>query len=189
MGNNFTHSPASDEGRRQLNYTRLWIDRFSDLGIVPVRIFAGKPAAGTSPQVALRNVIENVHEVLPHAERRGVMLGMENHDFTSDVDRLLELVQSIDSDWFGITWDSANLAPTPDPYRDLERIAPYAITAQIKVSTRVNGQLVPADFPRLIGILRAARFRGYVVLEYEEPEEPLEAIPGHLARLRQAIDA
>ena len=85
-------------------------------------------------------MIANAEIALDHAERRGVMLGIENHDFVKNIDYLLKVIKAIDSDWLGVIWDSANLAPTPDPYCDLARIAPYAITAQMKVMTRVNGE-------------------------------------------------
>ena len=91
------------------------------------------------------------------------------------------------SEWLGVIWDSANLAPTPDPYRELRRIAPYAITAQIKVMTHVDGKPAPADYARMIDILRRANYRGYVIFEYEEEEDPLTAIPRHLPKLRALL--
>jgi hypothetical protein len=38
-----------------------------------------------------------------------------------------------------------------------------------------------------VQILRDAAYRGYLVLEYEEPEDPLQAIPRHIGRLRELI--
>ena len=63
-------------------------------------------------------------------------------------------------------------SPTPDPYAQLERIAPYAVTAQVKVMTKVNGEDTPADYARLVKILREANYRGYLIFEYEEDEIP-----------------
>ena len=87
----------------------------------------------------------------------------------------------------GVIWDSANLSPTPDPYAQLERIAPYAVTAQVKVMTKVNGEDTPADYARLVKILREANYRGYLIFEYEEDEDPYTAIPKHLPELRRLI--
>ena len=53
-----------------------------------------------------------------------MMLGLENHDFVKNIDYLLRILKAIDSKWLGVIWDSANLSPTPDPYAQLERIAP-----------------------------------------------------------------
>jgi hypothetical protein len=46
----------------------------------------------------------------------------------------------------------------------------------------------PADLGRMIGILREARYSGYVVLEYEAKEDPLTAIPGYIKTLRKLVD-
>lgn len=190
MGNNFAYPPASDEAKAHLKYTRKWIDHFAELGAPAIRVFAGKTLPpDTSDEQILKNVQANLTEALNYAEKRGVMLGMENHDFVKNVDYLLRIVEAIDSPWFGVIWDSANLAPTPDPYAQLERIAPYAIVAQVKVMVRVNGEDQPADFARLLQILRNADYSGYLTFEYEEPEDPFQAIPGYIKQLRSAIAA
>ena len=41
---------------------------------------------------------------------------------------------------------------------------------------------------RLIGILKKAKYHGYVVLEYEAKEDPFTAIPRYLKELRELID-
>lgn len=188
MGNNFGHPPDSEITRQQMEYFRTWIDHFADMGAPAVRVFASKspPQDATDEQV-IDNVTANLEQALAHAEKRGVMLGLENHDFVKNIDYLLTILKAIDSDWLGVIWDSANLAPTPAPYADLARIAPYAIVAQVKVMTRVNDKNTPADFARLVNILRDARYRGYLVFEYEEPEDPYEEIPKYVQRLRKLI--
>ncbi len=188
MGNNFAFPPNSEEAKEHMEYAKLWIDRFADMGAPVVRVFAGrKLPKGASDDAIIANVTANLETALAHAERRGVMLGIENHDFVRNIDYLLRILEAIDSKWLGVIWDSANLAPTPDPYRELERIAPYAITAQIKVMTKMNGKDTSADYARLIGILRDVKYRGYVVFEYEEPEDPYKAIPAHLEKLRALL--
>jgi len=95
-------------------------------------------------------------------------------------------VSRIDSPWLGVTFDSANLAKTSDPYAELARIAPYAVTAQVKPTIPVDGERVPTDYQRVIGLLREADYRGYVILEYEE-EDGREGIPEALSALREAM--
>jgi sugar phosphate isomerase/epimerase len=46
---------------------------------------------------------------------------------------------------------------------------------------------VPADMKRLAKILRAAHYRGYVVLEYEEAGNPREESAKYLEELRTAF--
>lgn len=188
IGNNFSHRPKSSEAEQQLQYTRDWIDRFAEMGIPVVRIFAGNPPRGMSADEALENVIANLETALVHAESRGILLGIENHDFTMNIDRLLEILSRIDSKWLGVTFDSGNhLSTASDPYGDLARIAPYAVSAQLKTLIRVNGKQEPVDFSRVIRILKDADYRGYVILEYEDKEDPKTAIPRALGEIRAAL--
>ncbi|MFG0288756.1 MAG: sugar phosphate isomerase/epimerase family protein [Rhodopirellula sp. JB044] len=190
MGNCFANTPGGEQAKADMDYFRQWIDRFADIGAPAVRVFAGQGRQpGIDRQQSLANVIANLQPALRYAESRGVMLGLENHDMLQDVDDLLHVVETIDSPWLGITWDSANLAATPDPYAELAKIAPHAITAQVKRSTRLNGHPVAADIPRLLSILHDAKYRGYVVLEYEEKEPPEVAIPKFIADVRIALDS
>ena len=188
MGNNFAFPPGSDENLGHMKYFRTWIDHFAELGAPVVRVFAARGLPkGVSDEKIIENVIANLNEALAYAEKRGVMLGLENHDFVKNIDYLLRILKAIDSKWLGVIWDSANLSPTPDPYAQLERIAPYAVTAQVKVMIRVNGEDTPADYARLVKILREANYRGYLIFEYEEEEDPYTAIPKHLPELRRLI--
>jgi sugar phosphate isomerase/epimerase len=189
MGNSFANPPRSEAGKAQLSYARKWIDRFTDMGAPVVRVFAerGVRAEGLTDEQVIKNVIANLEEVLPYAEKQGIILGLENHDFIENIDYLLEILEAIDSKWLGVIWDSANIAPVADPYAELERIAPFAVTAQVKVMTTVNGEDVPANYARLVNILKQARYRGYLIFEYEEEEDPYTAIPRHLKELRKLI--
>jgi sugar phosphate isomerase/epimerase len=100
---------------------------------------------------------------------------------------MLKIIAAVDdSPWFGVNFDSGNFR-TDDPYRDLARIAPYAVNAQIKTAVTIDGQKQPADLKRIIDILKAADYRGYVALEYEEREDPFTNIPRHLAELTELI--
>ena len=187
IGNNFTNPPSSQEGRDQQQHTRYWIDRYSELGAPVIRVFGGKPVSGISEEQAVKNIIANMKIACDYAGEKGVMLGMENHDFLIDIDRMLPIVEAVDSPWFGVNFDSGNIAPTSNPYKELARIAPYSINAQIKVEIPVNGKKEHADLARIINILQNANYRGYIVLEYEGGEDPYKAIPGYLKKLRNLI--
>ena len=190
IGNNFSF-PADDPfTAEQIAYTKTWIDHYSTLGAPVIRIFAGgkNPPGATTEQVT-ENVVTNLNAILPYAAEKGVILGIENHDSMTNMDNLLELIGRIDSPWLGVTWDSANVAPTEDPYAELERIAPYAVNAQLKVMTKVNGEKAEADLPRLVQILREADYSGQIVLEYEEKEDPFTGIPKFKAAVENALKA
>ena len=187
IGNNFSHAPDSPELAKQMEYTKQWIDTYAYMGVPVIRVFAGNPAKEMDKDDAVRNIIANLETACSYAATKGMILAMENHDFTTDIDRYLQIIESVDSPWFGANLDSGNLAVTPDPYADLARIAPYAVNAQIKVVIPVNGEKEPADLEKLISILKTANYRGYVVLEYEEAADPLVEVPRYLHELSQLI--
>ncbi len=187
IGNSFTH-PAGPERDRQVEIYKKWVDVSADLGSPAIRTFAGNAPKGASESEGRRNVIETLEVVCDHAAKRGVFVALENHGgVVATADGLLEIVQAVKSPWLGINLDSGNFR-TEDPYGDLARCAPYAVSVQYKVDMFPKGRPAEkADFPRLLKILREANYRGFVTLEYENREDPLVAIPRHLAEMRRAI--
>ncbi len=184
IGNKFTLDVGSklDE---QVTYANTWIANYAKLGAPVVRVFAGKPPEGTSEEAAIERAVPRLQQACETAGRHGTMLAIENHDFTTKIDHLLQIVRSVDSPWFGVNFDSGNFHHSTDPYADMVRIAPYAVNAQIKVAIRTRNGNEPADLGRIVEILRNAGYAGYLVLEYEEDEDPLLAIPRYIDQLRE----
>ncbi len=189
IGNTFTH-PAGEARNRELQRVRDWIDVSADLGSPAIRIFAGNKPKEFSEGQARKHVIETLEQLLPHAEKRGVFLALENHGgVVAEADGLLEIVRAVTSPWLGINLDSGNFQTT-DPYGDLARCAPYAVTVQYKVEMLPKGRpKEEADLPRILKILRGAGYRGFVTLEYESAEEPRVAVPRIVASMRKALSA
>lgn len=187
IGNNFSFDPKSVELSRQMGYTTQWIKTYAEMGVAVIRVFAGKPQSGMDQNKAVSNIIKNMTTATKIASDYGVILAMENHDFTTDIDRYLDIVQAIDSPWFGVNADTGNIASTDDPYKQIERIAPLAVNIQLKVAIPVNGVKQEADIPRLISIIKDSGYKGYVVLEYEEDEDPMVAIPRYLDQINNLI--
>jgi sugar phosphate isomerase/epimerase len=185
--NTFTF-PAGPDRDREVAHVKTWIDRASVLGAPTMRIFAGNLASGQSLAEAQKNCVESIEACAEHAARHGVILGLENHGgIVAEPDSLLTIVKAVDSEFCGINLDSGNFK-TDDPYRDLERCAPYAISAQIKTEIQPRGQdKQQADVARIVDILKKSGFRGYATLEYEAAEPALTAVPRELERLRALL--
>ena len=186
IGNDFCHSPGAERDE-QLALTREWIDYAATVGAPVIRIFAGQAKSGGDEAQALKNCIAGINESLEYAATKGVFLALENHGgITATPKQMMRIIEGVnDSPWFGVNLDGGNFN-TDDPYRDLAVIAPYAINAQIKVAIKKNGVKEEADFARIIGILKDANYRGYIVLEYEEAD-PMGEIPQHLDALRELL--
>ena len=187
IGNDFC-LPDGEARQQNLQMCREWIDYSATLGAPVIRIFAGNVPRGDSEEAARERCIEGINQSLEYAATKGVCLALENHGgITATSEQLLKIIQGVKaSPWFGVNFDGGNFQ-TVDPYADLEKIAPYAINAQVKVEVAPNGKKEPADLARVIRILKEAAYRGFVVLEYESEEDPFLAIPRHLKRLRELI--
>ncbi len=189
IGNNFALPPGA-ERERQIASVKSWIDLSADLGSPAIRIFAGSAPSGASEAEARRWVVECIESLCEHASRRGVFLAIENHGgVVATADGLLEIVKAVQCEWAAVNLDTGNFH-TADPYGDMARCAPYAVTCQVKTEVQpAGGKKEEADLQRLIGILKGAKYHGYVTLEYEAAEEPLEAVPRYLKRLRELLAA
>jgi sugar phosphate isomerase/epimerase len=187
VGNTFTHPPGEARDR-EVAKMKAWIDVSADLGSPAIRIFAGNAPKGVEEPVARGWVVECVKACLEKAAERKVILALENHGgVVATADGMLEIGKGIDSPWFGFNMDTGNFH-SEDPYAELEKIAPRAATCQVKVEMSAKGKKKePADLPRLLAMMRKHGYKGFITLEYEAAEEPLEAIPKWLDALRKAI--
>ena len=180
--------PPGEARDKSLAHTRLWIDHAATMGAPVIRIFAGNVRQGDSDQAAIERCAAGINESLKYAAQKGVCLALENHGgITTRPEQMLEIIQRVDeSPWFGVNFDGGNFR-SADPYADLSQIAPYAINVQIKADIFRGDKREDTDFARVIGILKDAGYRGYVVLEYESAEDPKTGVPRHIETLRRLI--
>lgn len=187
IGNDFIGG-TKDERAAQIGHVKQWIDHAVRLGAPHIRVFAGKAPKDMDEASARSLAVEALVECAGYAGLHGVMLGLENHGGpTATPDGLLAIVKAVDSPWLGINLDSGNFH-TADPYGDFARCAPYAVNVQVKAVMKAkDAAAVATDYARIVGILREAKYQGYVTLEYEEAEDPWTAIPREWAKLTAAI--
>ena len=187
VGNNFG-LPHGEKRDDQIKMVKEWIDHAAVVGAPHIRVFAGPKPKNTELAEAKRLCIEGLEETSEYAGRKGIFLGLENHGgIVAEPEDLLSIVKAVKSPWVGINLDTGNFQ-TDDPYADLARCAPYAVNVQLKVEIhRRNKSKEPADLDRLARILRDANYQGYVALEYEAAEDPWQAVPVWLKKIKQAL--
>jgi sugar phosphate isomerase/epimerase len=188
VGNKFTLTDP-DKLRAEIDTVKQWVEHSSRLGAKTIRIFAGNLEKGDTEEKARQRCVAAIEEACDHAGKYGILLALENHGgIVSTPEQLLAIVTAVKSDWFGVNFDTGNFH-TPDPYGDLEKIAPYAVTVQIKGEVHPAGEKEPqpADLKRLTDILRNAGYRGYVALEYESKEDPKTAVPRLMDELKKLM--
>lgn len=187
VGNDFGHPPG-DKRTEQIALVKRWVDYSEILGAPVIRIFAGHVPKDGDPKAAHKLMVEGMEECCDYAGKHGVFLALENHGGpTATADGLLAFVRDVKSPWFGVNLDAGNFR-SDDVYGDLAKIAPYALNAQIKVTYHTNdGKKQPMDYVKLAKVMRDARYRGYIVLEFEEPGDPRVECPKQIAELRKAF--
>lgn len=187
VGNDFGF-PEGAERAKQIESVKTWVDRAVMMGAPVIRIFAGHQKPETNEAEAHRLMVSAMEECCDYAGSRGIHLALENHGGpTATPAGLLSLVNDVQSPWIGVNLDTGNFHGA-DVYAEIAEVASLAINVQIKVAvTPAGGTKEPADFKRVAEILRSVGYRGYVVLEYEESEDPRAACEKHLAELRDAF--
>ncbi|HIA17840.1 MAG TPA: sugar phosphate isomerase/epimerase [Planctomycetaceae bacterium] len=187
VGNDFGH-PDSAQRKGQITHVKKWVDYAEMLGAPVIRIFAGKSKKGSTPQQSHSLMVAAIEECCAYAGEHGVHLALENHGGpTSTAAGLMAFVRDVKSPWFGINLDTGNFH-TEDIYGDLEKVAPYCLNVQVKVTVSGPDRVKkPSDLKRLASMLRAANYRGYIVLEYEENGDPRTECRKYLSQLRSAF--
>src|SRR5438876_4776257 len=151
-------------------------------------MFAGRVGEGDTAEKALPRCVEAIQETCDYAARFGIYLARENHGgITATPEQILAIVKAVKHDWFGVNLDTGNFHGE-DPYAELAQLAPYAVVVQYKTEiTRKGQKKEDADCKRVLHILRAVNYRGYVALEYEAADDPRTAVPKAIEQLRKAL--
>ena len=165
-----------------------WIDIASVLGCHAIRCNTGAQEGDAD---ALDRCAESFSALLEYADAAGINVLIENHwGLSSDPDWLVALMQRVDHPRFGTLPDFGNIPDTTDRYDAVRKMMPYAKAVSAKCyDFDAAGNETKIDFPRMMGIVAGAGYRGWVGIEYEGerlPErEGILACKALLERLRQ----
>ncbi len=205
IGNNFT---LADKAARANDVQRIknWLEVAAKLGAPVFRVFADtqlraqtwESASQGAPRADVEKwIADDIRACADHAAKFGVVIGVQNHgDFIKTAGDLIALLQRIDSPWCGAIVDTGYFKAA-DTYAEMAKAAPYAVNWQVKQGTEgvENEASAPTDLIRLLKIVRASNYRGYLPIEIlssrggTAPKDPFKVVPEFLAELRQAIAA
>ena len=199
--NDFTAADKTvrDEGVRRI---KTWIEVAARLGAPVVRVFADsqppfkswREASGNASREAVETwMADCLRECAAHGEEFGVIVGVQNHgDFISTGTEHLRLLDRVGHDYCAALVDTGKYL-TADPYADIALVAPYAVNWQIKETLGSSLDSPRVDMQRLVAIIRASRYRGYLPIETlamgRKDYDPRVEVPKMLADLRAAIQA
>jgi sugar phosphate isomerase/epimerase len=188
-----THFASADKAKRarDVEHVKEWVEVAARLGAPVLRVFAGTHPEGHSWEEVATWMTADLKTCVLHAQKHGVLIGIQNHDdFLKTGEQTVKIVKMVDSEWFGVVVDTGAFA-TPDPYKDIALVAPFAVNWQIKTHLPGKSGKVKTDFKRIVAIAREAGYRGYLPIETlsvaGESYDPLVRVPQALAEWRSAL--
>jgi sugar phosphate isomerase/epimerase len=124
---------------REMEKEKRAIEVTALLGGKFCRVLSGQRRPGVSRTDGVKMAAECIASLLPHAEKRGVTLILENHykdgfwqfpEFAQKMDVFLELLDAIPrSPWFGVNYDPSNaVIAGDDPIALLEAVKDRVVT-------------------------------------------------------------
>ncbi|SHF99186.1 Sugar phosphate isomerase/epimerase [Fodinibius roseus] len=184
--NNFT-DPDPDRRKADIQHIRQWIKVASKLGAPVIRVFAGRGIPEGYSRTEMNGwIVDALKKCVACGKAHGVMIGVQNHnDYLKNADHVLEIIASVDSDWLGIILDVGSFS-TEDPYEDIARVAPYAISWQIKEQLGYRDRVVRTDLRKIVNILEDVAYKGYIPIE-TLGGDPKEKVPRFLEEVREAL--
>jgi sugar phosphate isomerase/epimerase len=149
-------------------------------------VFAGPVPEGHTEDEAVAWAVECLQECAEYGQSRGVVVALENHGgITATGAQVDRLVRAVNHPWFGINLDFGNYRT---PYEEYAQSAPHTVTTHAKVTHRtLTGETARVDYAHALEIVAAAGYRGYINIEYEEPEDPKAGVPAFVEELKKVI--
>ncbi len=158
----------SDASRRaaDLQLVKNWIGVAQKLGASVIRVFSGsRVPEGYSFSQTLEWMAPLLRECAQAGKEHGVLIGLQNHnDFLKTAAETIQVVEAVDSEWLGVILDVGSLRMA-DPYEEIEKLLPYAISWQLKETVWIGGKEVPTDLRKLKAIVERGGYRGFVPIE------------------------
>lgn len=193
----FTRPDA--ERRQEIAREQRLIEVTAILGGHSCRVLSGQRRPEVTRAQGVRWVVESIKELLAYAAEKKVVLALENHykdnywqypEFAQKRDVFLEIVNQIDSPWFGVQYDPSNaIVAGEDPLELLECVKRRVVTMHASdrflkpghtleelrriedsvgyaaiLSHGVIGQGLN-DYPRIFRLLREVGYQGWVSIE------------------------
>jgi len=198
--------------KRMIEITAFFGGRFC-------RVLSGQRRPELTREDGVAQVVRVLRGLLPFAEANGVVLTMENHykdnywqypEFAQKMDVFVEIVDQIDSPWFGVNYDPSNtILAGEDPLVLLERVKHRVVTMHasdrylksgtiedlrkeensVGYASRLSHGVIGKgmnDYDKIFSILHSVGFDSWVSIE--DGLEGMEELRESVRFLRAKID-
>jgi len=165
-----------------------WIVVASKLGAPVIRVFSGgvRPS-GYSVDETLAWMVADFKECASFGQQHGVVVAVQQHnDFLKTAGEVARVIEAVGSDWFACILDIGSLR-SGDPYAEIEKLTPYAVSWQIKEYVGREGKEEATDLVKIKAIIDRAGYRGYVPVEALGTGDPQVKVVRFLEKIRRAF--
>ena len=145
-----------------------WVDVAAFLGAKTIRVNAA--GEGSAEEVAA-NAVDGLSKLGEYGATKGINVVVENHGgISSDGKWLSGVMEKVGMDNVGTLPDFGNFYEY-DRYQGMEDLMPYAKGVSAKSNVfDAEGNEANMDYLRIMKIVKASGFKGYVGIEYEGAE-------------------
>ncbi|MEJ5091712.1 Xylose isomerase-like TIM barrel [compost metagenome] len=166
-----------------------WIDAANFLGCHAIRVNA---AGKGTPEEVKKAVVESLSTLADYGKKSKISVIVENHGgISSHGDWLADTLKTVGKKNCGSLPDLGNFYEY-DRYQGVADLMPFAKGVSAKTHDfDANGNETQIDYTRMLKIVKEAKFKGYIGIEYEgsklSEEEGIFATKKLLERLRPTI--
>ena len=175
--------------KEQVDLVLKWIEVAEKLGAPVLRVFAGvQKVAPENRHEITERMVEDLKTCVAHGRKHGVIIGLQNHnDYFTTADEVIDLVRRIGSPWLGLIVDTGSFRVN-DPYTEIAKSASYAVNWQVKEKLFVGGKEVEADIQKIVDIVKASSYSGYLPIETLGEGDPKTKVKALLGKLTEALN-
>ncbi|MCC7054918.1 MAG: sugar phosphate isomerase/epimerase [Gemmatimonadaceae bacterium] len=176
--------PDAAKRAQAVDNHRKWLDAAKTLGCATIRVNAQSTGTPDEQQKLAADGLRRLVEVAAPMQLNVIV---ENHGgLSSHGDWLVGVMQRVDHPRMGTLPDFGNFYDY-DRYQAVTEMMPYAKAVSAKsFEFDAAGNETTIDFPRMLRIVLAARFHGWVGIEFEGERTPEpDGVRGTLALLKR----
>jgi len=185
--NDFT---IADNAKRvgEVQLVKNWIEAASKIGAPVLRVFAGTQKNEGIPREQVTEwMLRDIQTCVDYGKQHGVIIGMQNHnDFIQTADQIISIVEAINSPWFGIILDIGSYRVN-EPFAEIEKSIRHAVNWQVKEKMFINGIEADTDLNKLIKMIKASGYRGYLPIETLGEGDPKIKVKALFEKIQKAL--
>ncbi len=165
-----------------------WIEVAAKIGAPVIRIFAGNQKNdGITAEQVTDWMQEDIKACVDYGKRNGVVIGLQNHnDFIQTAAQVNKIIEAVNSEWLGLILDTGSYRVN-DPYDEISASVKHVVNWQIKEKIFISGAEKDTDMDKLISIIKASGYKGYLPIETLGDGDPKTKIASLLTKLQRAI--